>query len=198
MVKTSSGRVPVPADTSIVLARKVGDTFWPAGSLAIRPGDSVHFWKKGNRVLALWVDYSPAGATFEKDSSWTEWVRRSSGRELAIRAGHRAPGTLVRSIRVTRRGKSGRAVEAVIETDRGTSTVSGFDLRQALGLPDLLFTVHRVAGANGEPDFVFLGRGWGHGVGLCQNGAYGMALAGRRFDEILTHYYPGIELSASP
>jgi|PersoiStandDraft_1058852.scaffolds.fasta_scaffold09292_2 stage II sporulation protein D len=198
MIKTSAGRVAVPADSSLVLARKVGEQYWPAATLALRPGDAVRFWKQGNRVLALWVEHSPAGATFEKESSWTEWVRRVSGRELAIRAGHRVTGTEVRAVEVTRRGRSGRAIEAKISTDRGAFTLSGFDLRQALELPDLLFTVHPVFGTSGNPEFVFIGRGWGHGVGLCQNGAYGMALAGRRFEEILGHYYPGVEIRPAP
>jgi SpoIID/LytB domain protein len=38
------------------------------------------------------------------------------------------------------------------------------------------------------------GRGWGHGVGMSQWGAYGMAQAGASYEEILTHYYTGIEL----
>jgi stage II sporulation protein D len=58
----------------------------------------------------------------------------------------------------------------------------------------MLFTVQRVRGAQGETEFLFLGRGWGHGVGLCQNGAFGMALAGFSYDQILRHYYTGIEI----
>ena len=42
--------------------------------------------------------------------------------------------------------------------------------------------------------FVFNGRGYGHLVGLSQNGANGMASAGFTYDEILKHYYKGIEL----
>jgi stage II sporulation protein D len=42
--------------------------------------------------------------------------------------------------------------------------------------------------------FVFTGRGYGHGVGMSQWGAQGMALAGKSAEEILTYYYPGIEL----
>ena len=38
------------------------------------------------------------------------------------------------------------------------------------------------------------GRGWDHGVGMCQVGAYGMALDGARYEEILKKYYKGIEL----
>jgi stage II sporulation protein D len=39
------------------------------------------------------------------------------------------------------------------------------------------------------------GRGWGHGVGMCQVGAYGMAMQGATYDEILKKYYTGIALS---
>ncbi|HXM79626.1 MAG TPA: hypothetical protein VOA00_10365, partial [Thermoanaerobaculia bacterium] len=52
----------------------------------------------------------------------------------------------------------------------------------------------KVRGPQGELEFLFLGRGWGHGVGMCQNGAYGMSLAGATYDEILRHYYTGVEI----
>ncbi len=45
--------------------------------------------------------------------------------------------------------------------------------------------------APGEALFVISGRGWGHGVGMGQYGASGMATAGRTYDEILAHYYTG-------
>jgi len=41
--------------------------------------------------------------------------------------------------------------------------------------------------------FVFKGKGWGHGVGLCQWGAYGLAVGGKDWSEILDYYYPGAE-----
>ncbi len=43
---------------------------------------------------------------------------------------------------------------------------------------------------------ILSGRGFGHGLGMSQWGAQGMALAGHTYDEILTHYYTGIELRA--
>ena len=49
-----------------------------------------------------------------------------------------------------------------------------------------------------KPTFVIKGRGWGHGVGLSQYGAYGLARGGTAFDEILTHYYPGTTLGPAP
>lgn len=44
----------------------------------------------------------------------------------------------------------------------------------------------------------FHGRGLGHGIGMCQWGARGMALSGQRFDEILRHYFPGARLERIP
>jgi stage II sporulation protein D len=49
----------------------------------------------------------------------------------------------------------------------------------------------------GEALFVLSGRGYGHGVGMSQYGAYGMANAGRSYDEILAHYYTGTALGRS-
>jgi len=45
---------------------------------------------------------------------------------------------------------------------------------------------------------VVSGRGYGHGVGMSQFGAYGQATAGRTYDEILTYYYTGVELGKAP
>ena len=71
---------------------------------------------------------------------------------------------------------------------------TGFDVRRALDLPETLFSMHVRTRADGERVVHFLGRGWGHGVGLCQNGAYGLARSGRTFDQILEHYYTGIQI----
>ena len=51
---------------------------------------------------------------------------------------------------------------------------------------------------SGEAVFVVSGRGWGHGVGMSQYGAYGMANAGHTHEEILAHYYSGTELGQAP
>lgn len=54
------------------------------------------------------------------------------------------------------------------------------------------------AATPGEALFVVSGKGYGHGVGMSQYGAYGMAKAGYSYDEILRHYYTGIELGLAP
>jgi stage II sporulation protein D len=74
-------------------------------------------------------------------------------------------------------------------------------VRLRLALPIALAVVTTTASAQpaqpatpGEAVFVVSGRGWGHGVGMSQYGAYGMASAGHTHDEILAHYYYGTEL----
>jgi stage II sporulation protein D len=52
--------------------------------------------------------------------------------------------------------------------------------------------------AAGTPTFAFTGRGWGHGVGMSQWGAYGFAVRGWTYDRILAHYYRGTELGKAP
>lgn len=65
--------------------------------------------------------------------------------------------------------------------------ISGRDLRAALGLPSTNFTWIR----DGE-QVIFTVRGFGHGVGLCQYGAGGMAEIGKTHEEIIKYYYWGV------
>ncbi len=73
--------------------------------------------------------------------------------------------------------------------------LKGLRVRWELGLRENLFVIDRELDAKGQVErFVFTGKGWGHGVGLCQVGAFGMAQAGSSYEEILQHYYTGIAL----
>jgi SpoIID/LytB domain protein len=59
------------------------------------------------------------------------------------------------------------------------------------------FAQEPVPAAPGEALFVLSGRGYGHGVGMSQYGAFGQAFAGRTYDQILAHYYTGTEIGRS-
>ena len=181
-------------DPEVPFARRIGDAFYPAPRLRLRAGDRVRWFKNGNRLLAFWVELDPDGPTYERESAWTEWVRRVGARELARRMSGRVAGNEVRELAVTQRSPTGRAIEMKVQTDLAEATFRRFDVRQAVEMPEMLFSVTKVDGPGEEKDFVFLGRGWGHGVGLCQNGAFGMALAGQTYDQILRHYYTGIDI----
>lgn len=89
---------------------------------------------------------------------------------------------------------SGRNTALKIVTADKETEISAKDFRNIIG-PNVIrsanFTVRTEAG-----DAVFEGFGWGHGVGLCQWGAYFMAKEGRSAEEILRYYYPDSQISS--
>jgi stage II sporulation protein D len=104
----------------------------------------------------------------------------------------------IRDLRVIERGPSERLVSTEITGARGKTIVRALNLRTMLGLRDSLFYFDEERNAKGELIGLSLyGQGWGHGVGMCQVGAYGMALDGAMYDQILKKYYTGIELKKS-
>jgi SpoIID/LytB domain protein len=107
-------------------------------------------------------------------------------------------GSVVKQLDVLSRGASGRAAKVRVTTDRESFLLAGLEVRFALGLPETLFTLVTGKDGTGAPVHTFFGRGWGHGVGLCQTGTFGMALAGKTYAEILAAYYPGTALGPWP
>ncbi len=97
------------------------------------------------------------------------------------------------------RGASGRLKTLRIVGSEKT-VVIGKELmiRKALSETHLYsswFDVETSTDANGHTLFIIKGKGWGHGVGLCQIGAAAMALKGFKAEEILEHYYPGAKIT---
>jgi len=74
----------------------------------------------------------------------------------------------------------------------GQVRLGAYAFRSAVG-PGVLKSTNFVVTRTGD-GFEFEGRGHGHGVGMCQWGAEGLARAGRNWQQILEHYYPGAEI----
>ena len=99
-------------------------------------------------------------------------------------------------LRVVSRGSSHRVTDLEIVGANGTAHVRGGRIRSVLGLREQLFVIDREHDETGRvTEFNFVGRGWGHGVGMCQVGAYGLAKQGWSAEQILKAYYSGIELT---
>jgi SpoIID/LytB domain protein len=152
-----------------------------------------------DRSLEAWLAALPAAtwcgrSRFNRDKyRWTERIpaARMSQLTKSLRIGP------VQEIRVLQRGISGRATLVELRGTRGRAQVRGeLEVRRLFGgLRSSMFAVKAISGSDGQPlEFVFQGGGWGHGVGMCQTGAIGMAEAGKSYQEILGHYYPGSEL----
>ena len=120
---------------------------------------------------------------------WTETIRAD---DLTARVSVEYPEIgRIKTLTAKQRGVSGRIGALTIKGDKASVEVTGdLHIRRLLGgLKSTLFAVKR----DGD-SFVFRGAGFGHGVGMCQMGAIGMANAGRGHDKILAHYYRGTHL----
>ncbi len=95
------------------------------------------------------------------------------------------------------RGRSGRLRSMKVLGESGTARIDKeLPIRRFFGgLRSALFIIEPGAPSGGRPDsFTFTGGGWGHGVGMCQMGARGMAQAGKSYAEILKKYFSETEL----
>ena len=146
------------------------------------------------------------------DSNWGrlhrwsfEWSAEEISRVVSEFA--RRPVGRVHAINVLERGPSGRVLRIEYVTDAGTFSDMKDRIRASLrsvnasgtlsNLPSTLFFVEPVRERGSETGgFRVYGGGFGHGVGLSQTGAVGMAEKGHSYEEILMHYYRGITLVA--
>lgn len=177
--------------------RREGGTVRP-GDLVLEAGDALELYLVAGGVVAVAQEVDPRGASFDRTHNLSRWTRYRSDAELAASVASRLPGFAFRSFEVLTRGVSGRVGRIrLLGRNREAAEsvdVSGLAVRWTLDLPDTLFTARRLAPAEGEAGWQFSGRGWGHGVGLCQVGSYGMARRGHGYRAILAHYYGGARL----
>lgn len=128
------------------------------------------------------------------DSKYFRWrceVRKADlARKLAAEGF--AVGSVGR-VEVGERGPAGYAKSVVVTHPKGQLRVAATKLRWLVGTSTIRSTAFEIEDGGGEV-FVVAGRGWGHGVGLCQVGARGMARAGHDAMAILRRYYPAAEL----
>lgn len=126
-----------------------------------------------------------------KHYRWTKEIPLTKVESKLKDSGNRIGHILVVSI--LSKNKSGRAEKIEFRDDSGGVVVlTAKDLRQIFGPNEIRSTKFdaRIKGAN----LVLDGMGWGHGVGMCQWGAYGMSLRGKKCEQILGYYYPGAEI----
>lgn len=123
---------------------------------------------------------------------WKRNVRLKDIQDKLIAKGY-AIG-LIEDISVTKRNNSERILALLITDRTGKQlTISGKDFREIVG-PNLIRSNNYFIVMQGYY-CDFIGKGWGHGVGMCQWGAQGMSVKGFTYDKILQFYYPGSTLS---
>jgi SpoIID/LytB domain protein len=153
------------------------------------------FARIGEAELRAWLALGPSA-----DGPWCARPKEAQVNfrwqktlELAAVEGRLGVGRL-RELTVVARGVSGRATRLRAIGDGGERELDGeLEIRRALGsLKSAMFVLDVARDAGGHVTSLSAkGGGHGHGVGMCQVGAVGMAQAGRSYVEILRHYYDG-------
>jgi len=172
----------------------------PDGSLRLVPkadiqvGDRLK-WIPGEEgpVQVLVRRLDPDGAAWDRYNPTAHWRVEYTEADLlaTVRKRINLPG--IRDLKAEYNDQ-GRVLDlTLIDTKGAPHRVRGMHIRGLLGLKDNVFRWLTV-GQGAKRRWIFYGRGWGHGLGMCQTGAYGMALEGATFQEVLQHYYPGMRL----
>ncbi|MFN7926888.1 MAG: SpoIID/LytB domain-containing protein [Blastocatellia bacterium] len=149
---------------------------------------------------AVWGQPSPSYLRSVADDYCTTMTHKSWTQAIAMK-------DLLRALQTEERSHTGGQLAAIVITKRDVSgraefvTLEGARRRQLRGW-DFALIVNRVLGWNtlksarfdvqrAGSTFVFRGSGFGHGLGLCQEGAHVMARRGLRYQLIIEHYLPG-------
>ncbi len=189
---------PVGMSADAYLFRQIGESLYPVRSVSVVGGEAVVFHvNAAGEVDYLEVKPAPNGAAADRFSPYSNWTTDLSTGQVQARLSRytRGIGSLV-DLRVIARGTSRRATNLEIVGSDGVGHVRGGRIRSALGLREQLFVIERKVDESGRvTGFAFIGRGWGHGVGMCQVGAYGLARQGFTHEQILKAYYTGIDLT---
>jgi stage II sporulation protein D len=187
----------LPLSQNLRLYRITDGRSTPIEQARLIGGEKLRFHlSAGGSVDFLEIELNPTGTASDRFSPVASWKTTISAADLAgkLRPYAGSIGQIL-DVRPSLTGESGRAVRMELIGSRSATTVNGYKFRGALGLRDTLFTITRAMSPDGKIEsFTFQGRGWGHGVGLCQVGAYGMARTGRTWEEILKTYYQGVEI----
>jgi stage II sporulation protein D len=138
-------------------------------------------------VEDIWTDKVPylrGVADYDLDTPGNEWNKVVSLSELS----KSLKVSNIKSISIDRTTQFGSVLSLKVSGDTEASLL-GKDLRTALKLRSLRFTI-----TPSPAGYVFKGRGYGHGLGMSQWGAYKLAERGVKYSSILSHYYQGVEL----
>lgn len=143
-----------------------------------------------------WLTNPPSAYCSHQEGKF-RWRQTYKAEELNKIINETKDAGKIKDIVLGERGVSGRLKDIEIIGTKGNFTIhKEYPIRKILGgLNSAAFILQIKRDQNGQPiEFCFIGGGWGHGVGMCQSGAIGMARAGKPYKEILRYYYSNIQI----
>ncbi len=197
MLRSGKGEKPVMVRPDVFLFREFGAEMYPVREVALVGGEEVRY-QLDAMGLVKYLEIKPTDSptTAENMSPFVSWNKTMSGSQVQSTLSRyvRGIGTLY-DVNIKKVGYSRRPIELEIIGSNGTKTLKGGKIRSALRLNEQLFVMNKRYSGSSVASYTFSGRGWGHGVGMCQYGAFGLAKMGVKYDEIIKHYYTGVDLT---
>jgi len=179
----------------IPIFRRLGDRYQEYKTVPVMIGDRGYLQRSASRNAALIVAANYDGASFDRTSSFADWTRSYRADELVKSINNRNPIQQLVDLKPLTIDASQRIAELQVTAEGGrTFVLRGLPVRWSLNVPDNLFVIEKTKDPDGVDRYTFFGKGWGHGVGMCQVGAYGMAFRGAKSSDILKRYYTGIDI----
>jgi stage II sporulation protein D len=135
----------------------------------------------------------------DEDSPFHSWEVSIPASRVESSLGAGGKIGALRNVKITGTTPAGRALEMVIQGREGERRLQGYEIRSVLGLRSnyiVKLSVSRDSRRNIR-EIKLKGKGWGHGVGMCQYGAVGLAAKGYSYERILKRYYQGVDLVKS-
>ena len=154
--------------------------------------------------------------TYDASEPWFQWQTEISMEKLLENAKNMyGEISKVQGLEIKETGEGDAVLNLALQTDQGMREIrSEYDIRSLLApsgnpvirqdgssvkggtlLPSVYFTLEESRGGDGNlQGYKIVGGGYGHGVGMSQNGAKGMAQAGKSYQEILSYFYQEVEL----
>lgn len=188
---------PIAVRPDVFLFRQFGNEMYQVKEAALVGGEVVRYQTDATGAVSyLEIVPTETPTVAENMSPFTNWSETLSGSAVQSRLSRyvRGIGTLY-DVNIKSKGYSRRATEIEIIGSNGVKTLKGGKIRSALRLREQLFVINKRYSGNQVASYTFTGRGWGHGVGMCQYGAYGLAKMGVKFDDIIRHYYSGVAVT---
>ncbi|MFA6004555.1 MAG: SpoIID/LytB domain-containing protein, partial [Elusimicrobiota bacterium] len=154
--------------------------------------------------LELWTHEYPAADRYCEASGLTppvesRWMRVLSAADISRRAEAVRYLGAIRHMHAAKRAASGRILALEIVGAKDTIVLEGdkaiADVLSPGSLRSTLFTIQPLMSGSKADRFILWGAGTGHGVGLCRAGALGQASMGRKWDAIIKHYFPRLQLN---
>lgn len=193
-VKTDSGVVNRTLAPGALTFRSIGERYQELASVPVLPSDRITVYSSGGRTAAIVVEANYDGAAFDRTSAYSGWVRSWNEDQLVTAISRRNPIRRLENLEIMGRDEAERVTELRVHADGRVIPLRGLPIRWSLDVPDNIFTMQTSVDPDGKRRWTFFGKGWGHGTGMCQVGAFGMAFRGHSAEEIIGNYYTGVEI----